>query len=258
MYSVCFGNHPDFCKAVAGNLDHSRFVAEYGLSEATDLEQFDCIVPFHFNDYRVLETKRGLQGSKYWIPSGEIEELCKNKWKFNRRMVEMGFDELIPALYGAKDQIFPYILKKRLDEDGQNSHVVRNSDDEASIVHLLESPDYFIQAYVVGNRECSIHGLMAEGKLYYSQLVEFEMGLEYFAKGGAYHAHDVTYHGKDEHIRFFLPALEALNYSGTFCLDYKMVGDRPKLFELNPRCGYSLFRDVDRYLDCYLRSLRPA
>jgi predicted ATP-grasp superfamily ATP-dependent carboligase len=49
--------------------------------------------------------------------------------------------------------------------------------------------------------------------------------------------------------------LQAFDYSGTSCFNYKIADGRPKLFEINPRPGGSLRLDLNAYLDAYLAAL---
>jgi hypothetical protein len=41
------------------------------------------------------------------------------------------------------------------------------------------------------------------------------------------------------------------------CINYKLDGGRPMLLEINPRFGYSLCFDVNRFLAAYVASLGP-
>lgn len=49
--------------------------------------------------------------------------------------------------------------------------------------------------------------------------------------------------------------LEALEFEGTACVDYRVVSGQPVLFEINPRFGGSLCTDVTSCLDAHITAL---
>ena len=49
--------------------------------------------------------------------------------------------------------------------------------------------------------------------------------------------------------------LRQLGYTGACCFNYKMRDGCPMLFEMNPRFGSSVTRDINRFLESYLDTI---
>jgi D-alanine-D-alanine ligase-like ATP-grasp enzyme len=47
----------------------------------------------------------------------------------------------------------------------------------------------------------------------------------------------------------FAQMLAALGFSGLCCVNYKLVDGNPMIFEINPRCGFSLCAHFPQVLD---------
>src|SRR5580693_145225 len=169
MRRIRFGEHADFERDVSIYLDGERFSAEFKFSVDTDFSGCDAIVPFHFHDFFRLDQQRGLLGTKCWYPTKAMVELCDDKLALNKTMISRGFGGHVPEILDPGTRVFPYIVKRRNDENGAASFVIRSAEDEDAHQEYLASNDYFCQEYIPGDHEYAIHMLLVRGELIYSQ-----------------------------------------------------------------------------------------
>ena len=97
-----------------------------------------------------------------------------------------------------------------------------------------------------GRTEYATHMLIVDGMVIYHSSNEYEMAQEFSVKGNALApVSEVIDADVDARIIDELSALlRTIGFNGTCCVDYKIVDGRIRLLEVNPRCGFSLFRDI--------------
>lgn len=192
------------------------------------------------------------------IPSAACVALCNDKPRLNSALVEAGFAAYVPPW--GEGLAFPYVLKKRIDEGGSSVHVVGSWARSRELAALHADPDYFAQELVPGVREFATHALMIAGRIRYAMTMEFVFANPRTVKGrnvplfAGQRAHPVD-PGLLESM------LRAIGFEGLCCFNYKVVEDKPMLFEINPRFGFSLcahFPDVVQLLaKRSIRARRP-
>jgi glutathione synthase/RimK-type ligase-like ATP-grasp enzyme len=124
---------------------HEIFFAELSFS---DIKSFDLIVPLTIQDLNYLNQIPDLiANNAIPIPTIASILLCNNKYLLNQALVIKGFSDFIPKV-GVTHQ-YPYVLKKRIDEWGQNSHLIFNKQQEQLFLVNLIHPDYFVQAFMI-------------------------------------------------------------------------------------------------------------
>jgi predicted ATP-grasp superfamily ATP-dependent carboligase len=259
MIKVLFGTHRSFIAEVEAYIDKNRFEPYYSLSESSNFSDYDCVVPFHISDYDFLDASGPMYRQKYYIPSKEIIDLCDDKLKFNRQVTEAGFSENIPAILDKTDHPFPYILKRRRDENGHNSSIVENRQDEAELHDKLWSEDFFCQTCITGSDEYAAHILMVDGVVHYHKTVHHVMGIDLFVKGGGETtAKSISQHYLDDmpFLEEFASVLRAIGYNGLCCIDYKVADGVPKILEVNPRIGFTVIQDINNFLEAYVGAIR--
>jgi glutathione synthase/RimK-type ligase-like ATP-grasp enzyme len=255
MWHVRFGKQDDRIRELATHIDRDRFDWQVGELRATDISGFDCVVPLDLPDYDAIRWNEGHWGKTFWSPHPDHVRLCDDKLALNRLLLDGEFAALVPPLRETDSDPFPYVLKKRRDEWGRHSHLIRDREDERMAAELLTSPDYFRQAYVPGHEEYAVHVLMVDNSVRYAQTVKYDMASAGCIKGQGAVPQSIAYLPADDHLAVFARLLATIGYSGTCCIDYKMDNGRPMLMEINPRVGASLIPDINRYLEAYLRSL---
>lgn len=181
------------------------------------------------------------------IPSKESILLCDDKYLFNTSLVKMGFSKYIPAM--GINQSFPYILKKKVDDSGENSHIIRDAIEELDFIEKLADPNYFTQELILGPYEYATHILFKQGKIISSLNIKYAFDS------------DLPIKGKDKirykricscpYLEIFSLILKKIGFEGLYNFNYKVRNKRPMIVEINPRCGYSL----SPYLFTFMESL---
>jgi len=197
----------------------------------------DLAVPLTMDDLKVLAGAGDLAaGSPIPIPSMECLLLCDNKYLLNQALIENGFGKFVPRMGGHLP--FPFILKKKVDEWGKNSHVISDEQTARRFSDKLADPDYFTQEFLPGRYEYTTHILFQDRKIVRSLNVEY-----YFATETPIKGKDVAVCTKVcrcPHLDVFASILLCLGFEGLCCFNYKLRGRQPFILEINPRFGGSL------------------
>ncbi len=257
--SIAFGKIGDWMSLVAGTIDAHSYTFECVDFNTYDMSYTDYAVPLTIQDARILHRRYGETSNKYIIPKAQVIVLCEDKKLFNESMLDSPYRHLIPPMYDRSDHKFPYVLKMRRESSGNGIFIIHDEQDEAAHRARLEGDGYFCQAFVPGKIEYATHMLLAEGELVYHSSNEYHMGAAFSVKGSATPPiwENIGVDVSPSVIATFVDLLRAVGFNGACCLDYKIVDDRIQLLEVNPRCGFSLHRDINRYLGAYTGALPP-
>ncbi len=213
-----------------------------------NIRQYDLIVPLTISGLYLLNGfGEAMRNNPIPIPSPESVTLCDDKLLLNRALIASGFGRNIPRL--GPGQRYPYMLKKRVDTWGKNSHIITGPEDEAALAEKLSDPDYFCQECVLGRNEYSTHIVCQNGRIVRSLTLKLRFDRDTFIRGpdtdSARAACDCRFLGLFEQI------LGAIGLDGLCCFNYKISKCEALIFEINPRFGASLaplFAEFIEYL----------
>jgi carbamoylphosphate synthase large subunit len=160
-------------------------------------------------------------------------------------------------MYGEGERVFPYVLKRREAEAGTQVFIIRTPADEARYSALLMDDAYFCQAYIPGRLEYALHLLLVDGRIFYQSTNAYEMPGQYAVKGIALGPVNAVYGAESNPtaVDTLVEFLRSIDFSGVCCMDYKLVDGRLQILEINPRVGFTLYRDIDRFLPAYEQAL---
>lgn len=255
MRHILFGPKQDWAAGIARNLDCDAFACRFANLGASDFADFDAVVPLRHLDYTDLRAQQEWAGRKFLAPPEHLIRLCHDKLALNRFLLGTRHAALVPRILDPGETLYPCILMRREDFWGQNSHLIRGPEDVRRLGPLLEDPAYFRQAYIPGAEERATHILARDGAVLFRRTVIAEVAPGPYVMGRQ---------AAPQHRRFAedaagdaaLDALIAtLGYTGTCCIDYKVEDRAVRLFEVNPRFGWSLQLDINAYLRAYLAAL---
>ena len=255
MKNVLFAPKEGWARRIQETVDPAKFrvaFQEFGDPDVA-LDDFDCVVPLRLQDYRPLRTRPINGRANFLIPGEPVVALTDDKSRMNEFLLTNGFEEFVPEIYG-EQVAYPFIYKKRRDEWGAYSRIIRSPEEKRDLEKIITQDDYFKQEYVCGNIEYVTHILAMEGRLRYVLTYEHTFDSEYFIKGKwanyrSWRKIDTPF------IEVFVSILENLNFTGTCCFNFKLANGVPKIFEMNSRYGATLTLEVNAYLDAYLDAL---
>ena len=196
---------------------------------------YDLVVPFTIQELNNKEIQRMLVNNPMKLPSIECILLCDDKYQFNNTLISKGLERFIPGF--AKNQTYPYMLKKRIDEFGQNTHIIYSSKEEEQFSELLNSTEYFCQEIVTGKVEYATHIYIENRKIVRSLNVKYIFNNEINIKGKD---KSIKVIGRCPYQKEFTTVLAAIGYEGLCCINYKVKDNLPLIIEINPRFGASL------------------
>jgi carbamoylphosphate synthase large subunit len=249
LQQILFAPKDDWIAPVRERLDAARFQPTFQEFPDADLAAFDCIVPLRLKDYAALRGK----SAKFLIPNRQAVDITDDKQRFNAWLKLGGFEDLVPDVYDESD-VFPMIYKKRHDDAGKNSKVIFSAAERDAFEQTINAKDYFKQRYVGGRNEYTTHFLSVNGSVRFDTSVEFAFDRDHYVRGVQADSQSIT-KIDTPFATTFAAILEALDYTGTCCFNYKIENGKPLIFEINPRCGGSLRLDLNNYLDAYLTAL---
>ena len=202
-----------------------------------NIRHHDLIVPLTIaNILQLNDLRDEVRDNPIPIPSMESVTLCDDKLLLNRALIASGFEANVPRLGVTKG--YPYILKKRIDQWGVNSHVVISPDDEIALAQKISDMDYFCQEYIFGQVEYATHAVCSKGRIVRAETIEDLFDKEVFIRGREPNC------GRSNcpcpFLGLFEQILASIGLEGLCCINYKVNNGRPMIFEINPRFGATL------------------
>ena len=255
MRRLLFGSRPDWEAGIRVRLDPVRYSVAFRSLHNLDADAFDAVIPLNLDDYAAL-WGRPMARPRYLIPAAETVALCHDKIALNNFLIRHGLGEIVPALYpDAATSHLPYMLKKAEDEGGSSTFVVHRREDDADYAARIGGARLFRQEAIPGGTEFAAHFLAVDGEILFHTHVRYRAAGELAVHGVRHTPIGNAVMPELELDPWLARAVRLLRYTGTGCIDYKMLAGVPRLFEINPRFGWSLSRDINRYLDCYLDAI---
>ena len=248
MKSVLFSDYDVRLGQVLPFLDQARFrytVADFR-NPALAMAEFDCIVPFQLKDYFDLWARGDLQRINCLIPSREVMELLDNKYECNRFLAARGFGAHVPAMLGDEDigrlEAWPIIYKKKYDAYGTQSFLCHSRAELEAIEAATVQTEYFRQEYVPGEVEYSTHMLSVGGRVAYHSAfaTPSTRRISSRACGGSRRLRKCA----SARVRSSARS-SARPTHRHLLLQLQDGGGQAKIFEINPRFGQSLARDIN-------------
>lgn len=254
--SVAFGVLGNWKSLAQSVVDPAAYDIDCVNFERFDLTKTDIAVPLTLADAAVLRDRHRAQRHKFLVPSAAVTALCHDKKMLNETLLGSRFAHLIPPIQETATRTRPYVLKRRDALSGQDIFIIGTPEEEAMHEDRLRSDRYFCQAYVDGSIEYATHMLIADGALRYHFTNQYRMA-PHAVKGDQGQPLGETFgiamapRVLDE----FTEVLRLIGFEGACCIDYKIEAGQIRLLEINPRCGFSLFRDINRFLQAYSAAL---
>ena len=218
-----------------------------------DADQFDLVVPLTLKDARLFNRDLPhLNAVKALVPSDAAINACDDKQAFAAHLAKAGFARWLPM---SSDVLpYPYVLKKRISEWGEDSYIIHSAADEHVHAERMCSQEYLKQECVSGHREYTSHILMAGGRNVFMRTLEFTFDRALFVKGRATCPRSQARVDHSRYGTLFEDILKCVDLQGFCCFNYKLRDGAPKIFEVNPRYGASM----TLFLDDAISSLKKA
>jgi predicted ATP-grasp superfamily ATP-dependent carboligase len=202
-----------------------------------NIEKSDLAVPLTMKDLKYLSTHSTLAArNAIAIPTLNAIEVCDDKYLFYKTLKQNGFDDYLPKV--GTHLPYPYILKKRVAEDGDNCYIIFNTEDEKTHADQVSDAEYFSQEIVAGHNEYATHILFKDGKVKSAINIKYDFNEALPIKG------QNTYISRKicgcPYLNLFTEMLNSIGFEGLCCFNYKVRDKRPYVFEINPRFGGSL------------------
>lgn len=258
MHRIVFGQKSDWADLIRSRLDRERFEVEFAdfWHPESALEAYECAVPLLVKHYEPLRSRWAHTGAKFLIPEERAVWIAADKLETILFLQSRGFGRHIPDVYSSQPR-YPFIYKKRMSGNGEDVEIIHSAEQHGSFEVKVDTGSWFRQRYVAGRREYTSHFISACGTLKYAKTFCFEFDVDYFIKGARY-APSAVGETHTPFLPLFERILRELGYDGTCCFNFKIEDGIPLIFEINPRFGGSLCRDINAYLDAYLSVLAEA
>ncbi len=205
------------------------------------------IIPLKFTQVKLITKSLNLNNySKVLCPKNyKTIKILNNKIKFYKFMVKNNFQNLIPITYKINNKLiqkisYPCIFKLAITYGAIGSIVCKNK-------HKLKQCenteyDYFIQELIIGTIERSAHLLIINGIIKWAVCYEIRNNKKNHIQVGRMKKYKKI---KNFDFDIFKDIFVKLNYNGFACIDFKVINDNIKIFEINPRLGGTLVNDSD-------------
>lgn len=233
---IVFSNKPDWEHAITQGYKFTQHDVTFETLSPDKLTKSDLVIPLTIPDLKNLNASRDLtKHNPIPIPSLESILLCDDKYLTNQFLIENGFEMFIPKMH---KPAYPYILKKRIDEWGENSHIVRNAQQEKLLASKICHPDYFCQELVTGTAEYATHIIIKNKRATCAINIKYVFEINTPIKGKDKPVYMRIC--RNPYIDIFESILNRIDFEGLCCVNYKVQDQQPKILEINPRFGGSL------------------
>ena len=247
--NILFTNRDDWqpkLESAAKTLNATPIFADFSPAE---IAKADYLFPIGIKD--VLKASEHLSG-KNLFPTIELIHTCEDKLKFEKLLYNHGLSKYSPYMDKAHRR-FPYVLKGKQGEFGNNTFIVKNIAEELEISEKLKSPDYYLQKYISGSNEYALHFLFDGEGFRYFQEVKYEYGKEFAIKSPLYIPVSQTWSATSLWRDDIAHILKTIGYTGIGCLNYKVENNQLYIIELNARIGGSMMPRVHELIQVFIK-----
>lgn len=235
---ILFSGKPDWFDAIKTGFRHLPHQVESGSITEDSFRSYDIVVPLSLATLEDARHRSPLQKNALPLPSEESVRLCDDKYEFNQALVKVGFGRYIPKVAQGAGLATPYILKKRVGTWGKECYIIRNREDEVAHSDRITDPDYFCQELVPGSSEFATHILFIDGRIVKALNIKYQFAIDTPIKGQNVERLRAIH--RCPYLDLFARILQAIQFNGLCCVNYKVSDGQPFLLEINPRFGGSL------------------
>ncbi len=205
------------------------------------------VIPLTFTQVKLITTSLNLNDyPKVLCPKNyKTVKILNNKIKFYKFMVKNNFQNLIPITYKINDKLiqkisYPCIFKLATTYGAKYSTICKNK----QTLKQCENTKYshFVQELIIGKIERSVHLLIINGVIKWGVCYEIENNKKNHIQVGRMEKYKKI---KNFDFNIFQDIFIKLDYNGFACIDFKVINDKIKIFEINPRLGGTLVNDKD-------------
>lgn len=235
---ILFSEKPDWADAIRGGFQRLPHQIDFGSITEDSFQHYDIVVPLTI---AAIEQARRLSIKQQFglpLPTAASVRLCDDKYAFSQALIGAGFDKYIPTIHLGPGLTSPYILKKRRGWWGAGCYIIANREDEEAQLHRIADPEYFCQEFIPGTTEFATHILFIKGKIVKALNIKYRFATESPIKGQDTELFKVVH--RCPYLNLFAQMLQAIQFEGLCCVNYKVAKGRLFLLEINPRFGGSL------------------
>ena len=254
---IRFGEYYHWGPRILEFLDTSRFMYEFGPPDENRLVGIDVFVPLCVSDIRALYAASGALSAKALFPTRDLLELADNKIHFYQYLNAHGFGSNVPQIIETPTH-YPIVAKADFGFNGEGVWILQDDNQLAALLNTPRRERIVLSEYIPGSREYAFHFLAKHGKILWSGVVEHDHSTADdtpYVRGqnGADGTSKTS--GEFSELRVLYEIIEKLGFTGTGCFDFKVLDGTLKIFELNPRPGYSIAFWINQYLNALVAHL---
>ena len=190
-------------------------------------------------------------GLRFIVNDEQTLNNCENKHDFKQFMDGNGFGDYVPAYYDRPETIrYPCIVKPHHGSFGSGQRIV-------SAPHELGrlGNNEVVCEFIPGPVEYATHCFFLDRHTFHHVTYKKTYNRPYFILGTEDKANLLYETVATPFPELLLALLEKMRFRGICCIDYKPLGNIPKIFEINARIGFTLSahaHDLKKMLDLYM------
>lgn len=196
----------------------------------------NIIIPLKYEHIKFV-TENFKDMGIFLCPDYKIIEILNNKIMFHKFMVKNNFQNMIPIMYKINNKIlrsveYPCILKLAETFGGYGSYICNDKYELKKKEYKYKN--YFVQEFISGNTEYSAHLFIFKGIIKHGVCYSIVHTTKIYIQRGKMIKYKKI---KRFDWSVFSKIFTVLNYTGFVCIDFKIVDNEIKIFEINPRLG---------------------
>jgi len=222
-------------------------------------KNISLIIPLKFEQMKfIIENKNILNSNKVNIiccDSYDTIDLLDSKCRFIKFMISNNFTHLIPKVHilfhdgrismPNPIRTYPIIFKFGSICAGGGSKVCHSAKDLSECTENSYGYDFIVQEYINDSTEYSGHMFIKNGIIVHAIYYKTVNENKFYIQHGRMREYTRVTKVIDFSQDVFGDIFKLLNYTGFACVDFKIINNNVKIFEINPRFGGTLIHNKD-------------
>jgi carbamoylphosphate synthase large subunit len=231
---------PNVISVSLANRDTPPFISGNYLQKILRITGFRKTVMIPLMESHLYEMPKGF---KSLIAPVKTVQLMGDKSKLTSFLIKNGFSKSVPKIYESNDFVqYPVVIKRTDLNAGQGIRIIQNENElcDALADPIYANQKFMLQECVASDLDFVAHVIAKNGKILWIKSFCYSMPDLFTIRTPGAHMAIADYTLNSNTLDIFKKIIKLLNYSGPCNIDFRVVGDQPKIFEINPRLGGSL------------------
>lgn len=228
---ILFSHNAELEQQLRDSFKETEHTITFADFTADNIGNYDLVIPLSLEALKFAgEMRHLLRDNGLPLPNSHVIGLLEDKYLLNRQLLEKGLAKHIPKMQGTIP--FPYLLKKRIDENNNHIHKISNPADELQFASELADPSYFRQFLVPVQEHFAVNILFRNKKILCSRTIKYTYSTSTPVPGKDDIIHSEAAACTD--LVMLRTLLNSIGFEGLCCIHYLIFDNRIFILGIKP------------------------